>query len=112
MRATEDHTKSKTYEFGEYHLETASLSLFCEKKIVQLPPKTIEVLLALVESGGRVVSREQISERVWANTFVEEANLTHHVSVLRKTLGEDGNGQKYIETIPRRGIGSSLRFEK
>ncbi len=103
MKAAEDSAKSKVYEFGEYHLEAASLSLFREKQIVQLPPKTFEVLLALVESGGRVVTRDEITERVWADTFVEEANLTNHVSALRKTLGEDGDGRKFIETIPRRG---------
>jgi DNA-binding winged helix-turn-helix (wHTH) protein len=103
MKAAEDHAKTKTYEFGEYSLEAESLSLFREKKIVQLPPKTIEVLLALVESGGRVVTREEITERVWAETFVEEANLTNHVSTLRKTLGENDGERKFIETIPRRG---------
>ena len=87
MNASDVLAKSKTYEFGKYRLEAETLSLFRAKRIVQLPPKTVEVLLALVESGGRVVSRDEINEQVWAGTFVEEANLTHHISALRKALG-------------------------
>lgn len=95
--------KSKIYEFDGYRLEAEKLLLFKETEVVQLAPKAVEVLLALVERGGQVISKEEMLERVWAETFVEEANLTHHISALRKALGENKNGRRYIETIPRRG---------
>lgn len=79
------------------------MSLFRNSEVVPLAPKSCEVLVALVESGGRIIKKEEIVERVWANTFVEEANLTHHISALRKALSENKNGRKFIETIPRRG---------
>lgn len=92
-----------TYRFGEFRLETENLLLFRNSKVVPLAPKACEVLLALVESNGKLLTKQEILDRVWANTFVEEANLTHHVSALRKALGEDKNGRKFIETIPRKG---------
>lgn len=94
---------SKTYEFGGFRLEGENLSLFRGGEVVALPPKACEVLLFLVERGNRIVRREEILEAVWANVFVEEANLTKHISALRKALGEDGDSRKFIETIPRRG---------
>ena len=74
--------KSRVYEFGEFRLEAANLSLFRNSEVVSLAPKACEVLLVLVESGNKIVKKEEILERVWADTFVEEANLTHHISTL------------------------------
>ena len=95
--------KAKTYEFGEFRLEAENLLLFRNNETIQLPIKAVQILLALVAAGGSVVKREEILETVWADTFVEEANLNHHISALRKALGEDRNGKRFIETIPRRG---------
>lgn len=85
-------------EFGAYRLDTAETLLFQGDTQIPLPPKALAVLLTLVESAGRLVKREELMERVWSGTAVEEGNLTVHISTLRKALG-DG----YIETIPRRG---------
>lgn len=49
------------------------------------------------------MSREELMNLVWNDSFVEEANLTHHISALRKVLGEDKNSKRFIETIPRKG---------
>ncbi len=68
-----------------------------------LPPKTFELLVVLAESGGRGISKDELMSRVWPDCIVEEANLSHHVCTLRKALGVDKNGNKFIETIPRRG---------
>ncbi len=95
--------ESKTYEFGEFRLEAENFLLLRNNQTVQLPMKAVQILLALVEADGRVLKKEEILERVWADTFVEEANLTHHISALRKALGEEKNSKKFIETIPRRG---------
>src|SRR6185295_7202224 len=66
-------------------------------------PKDLEVLLVLVENQGHTVGKEQLLEKVWPGTFVEEGNLARHVSVLRQVLSQGQNGQQYIETIPKRG---------
>lgn len=70
--------------------------------VVGLTPKALEILCVLVEAEGRVVSKEELIERVWKDSFVEEANLSHHVFRVRRALGE-GDDSKFIETVPKRG---------
>ncbi|MGA7339070.1 MAG: transcriptional regulator, partial [Terracidiphilus sp.] len=67
---------------------------------VPLLPKTFEVLSCLVSNPGRVVAKEEILKTVWPESFVEENNLTQHISLLRKALADRAS---YIATIPGRG---------
>lgn len=90
------------YEFGPFHLEISDRMLLRDGEFVPLTPKTFETLRVLVESGGRVLDKEELLQRIWPDTFVEEVSLAKNISILRKTLGEDGS-HPYIETIPRRG---------
>jgi TolB-like protein/Flp pilus assembly protein TadD len=71
--------------------------------LVHLPPKALDVLLALAEQAGDVVSKDDLIARVWPDTFVEEANLSVNVAALRKVLGTREDGSAFIETIPKRG---------
>jgi DNA-binding winged helix-turn-helix (wHTH) protein/TolB-like protein len=91
------------YEFGAYRLDLMNRLLLRDSEVVPLPPKSFDILLALVKESGQVLQKDELMQRVWPDTFVEEANLSNHVFTLRKALGEDKNGAKYIETIPRRG---------
>jgi DNA-binding winged helix-turn-helix (wHTH) protein len=61
-------------------------TLYFHSNAVDITPKALEILTILVEKAGRVVTKEEIIQRVWAENFVEEANLTHHISRLRKIL--------------------------
>ncbi len=74
---------------------------------MSLPVKPFEVLLVLLERRGRVVSKEELIERVWPDSFVEEANLARHVYTLRRALGENpkenGGEDHFIRTVPGRG---------
>lgn len=97
------------YEFGEYRIETGERLLRCSEQIVSLPPKAIELLFVLLESGGRVLTKEALMTQVWADAFVEEGNLSHNVFLLRKALRD---GKKFIETIPRRGYRFSASVRK
>ena len=72
-------------------------------EVVSLPPKDLEMLLVLVEKQGRVVKKADLMQRLWPDTFVEEANLTRHVANLRQALAENGASATYIETVPKRG---------
>src|SRR6516165_4346337 len=94
---------SGQYEFGAYRLDTQGRMLFREGVHVALPPKVAELLVALVQGEGSVLTREQLLQRLWSDTVVEEGSLTSHISMLRKVLGEGPNGQDFIETIPKRG---------
>jgi DNA-binding winged helix-turn-helix (wHTH) protein/TolB-like protein len=89
--------------FGPYRLEVDFARLLRDGQPVPLTPKAFDVLLALVERRDRVVDKAELMKVVWPDSFVEEANLSQTIFVLRKTLGEQPDGQRFIETVPRRG---------
>jgi DNA-binding winged helix-turn-helix (wHTH) protein len=91
------------YEFGLFRVDAAKRLLLREGEAVQLTPKCFDILLALVESSGEVVSKDVLMKQVWPNSFVEEGNLTYNISVLRKALGERAGAHQYIVTVPGRG---------
>src|SRR3984893_2682972 len=91
------------YEFGAYRLEAQSRMLFRAGEHVALPPKVAELLVALVQADGRVLTREERLQLLWPDTVVEEGSLTSHISLLRKALGEGPKAQDFIETLPKRG---------
>lgn len=93
----------EVYEFERFRLETANRMLFEKGQPVRLAPKVIETLIALVRSRGEIISKENLMNEVWANSFVEESNLTQHIYLLRKTLGKSADGRDLIETFRRRG---------
>ncbi len=72
-------------------------------ELLNVPPKAVDLLAVLVEEAGEVVPKDELLQRVWPDTFVEEANLSVNVSILRKALGEQPDGQPLIQTVARRG---------
>jgi DNA-binding winged helix-turn-helix (wHTH) protein/tetratricopeptide (TPR) repeat protein len=90
------------YEFGEFRLDAETPSLWRDGRLVQIFPKALEVLVMLVEKRDAVVSREELLEKIWQDAFVEESNITYTVSLLRKTLNENGK-KHFIQTVPKRG---------
>ena len=93
---------STFYEFGRFRLDANGRMLFRGKVQVPLPPKVAETLAVLVENAGRLVSKEELLQRVWPNTFIEEGSLTRTISILRKAL-DDGSGKEFIATHSKRG---------
>lgn len=91
------------YEFAGFRLDAEERLLLRADEVVPLPPKAFDVLLALIEQPGHLLEKEVLLKTVWPDTIVEENNLADNISRLRKTLGEGENGQKFIETVPRRG---------
>src|SRR5437868_2255761 len=87
------------YEFGPYRLDTANRLLMHDGEVVPLKQKAVETLLVLVEGRGEVLGKEELMQRLWPDSFVEESNLTQNIYMLRKALGVGD----YIETVPRRG---------
>src|SRR3954451_11722431 len=100
------------FSFGRYRVDTDSRILFDREQRVSLPPKSVEVLLALLERGGEVVAKDELMKLVWPDTFVEDNNLAKHIFLLRKTLGENEQGIPIIETIPKRGYRFVGQVEK
>jgi len=91
------------YEFGKFRLFPEEYLLIRDGKPVYLKPKVFETLLVLVENRGRILDKETLMQRLWQDTFVEEANLTVNISQLRKALGQTESSERFIDTIPRRG---------
>ena len=91
------------YQFGPFHLDVRERRLSRGGEVIPLRLKVFDTLLVLVENAGRLVTKQELLDTVWPETTVEENNLNHNVSVLRKALGEKATGQQYIETVPRVG---------
>jgi DNA-binding winged helix-turn-helix (wHTH) protein/Flp pilus assembly protein TadD len=90
------------YEFGDFRLDSESPGLWRDDTLVSLPPKALEMLLLLVRRRDSIVSREELLNTVWRDTFVEEGNINYTVSLLRKTLDKDDKA-RFIQTVPKRG---------
>lgn len=91
------------YEFGQYQLNPAEHLLSCDGKAIPVTAKAFQTLLVLVRNCGHLVDRSQLLSEVWGETFVEEANLSVTISMLRKALGDDRSDHKYIETVAKQG---------
>jgi DNA-binding winged helix-turn-helix (wHTH) protein len=70
---------------------------------VALGSRALEILIALLERRGQLVSKQDLMARVWPNVFVEPANLTVHMSALRRVLRDGKDGNRFIINIPGRG---------
>jgi DNA-binding winged helix-turn-helix (wHTH) protein/tetratricopeptide (TPR) repeat protein len=95
------HRLQHIYEFESFRLDAAERLLLRDGEVVPLQPKVFDLLLALVEHHGRLLEKDELMKLVWPDTVVEEANLANNISILRRTLSE--NGQQFIETVPKRG---------
>jgi TolB-like protein/DNA-binding winged helix-turn-helix (wHTH) protein len=93
----------RLYEFGPFLLDPGQRRLSRDRALVPVAPKGIEILIFLVEHQGQVVTKDELIQNVWPNTFVEEANLSQNVFLLRKALGEKAQENRYIATVPGRG---------
>ncbi|MBZ5573550.1 MAG: alpha/beta fold hydrolase [Acidobacteriia bacterium] len=94
---------SVVYEFGPFRLEVGEHRLVREGQSIPLTGKAFDTLCVLVERHGKLVSKQDLMSAVWPETTVEENNLDRNISTLRKALGEQANGQSFIETVPRVG---------
>jgi DNA-binding winged helix-turn-helix (wHTH) protein/Tol biopolymer transport system component len=90
-------------EFGPFRLDRRKRMLSQGSETLPLPPKAFEVLLFLIDHRGRVIEKSEFMQAVWPDSFVEDGNLSQNIFLLRKTLGDGQEGQRYILTIP--GVG-------
>jgi DNA-binding winged helix-turn-helix (wHTH) protein/pimeloyl-ACP methyl ester carboxylesterase/class 3 adenylate cyclase len=98
-----DKEARRLYEFGPFILDMKERQLLWGSDIVPLTPKVFDTLMVLVENSGHVLSKEELIQKVWPDSFVEENNLAQNISILRKALGESIMGLKFIETVTKRG---------
>ncbi|MGH9855577.1 MAG: winged helix-turn-helix domain-containing protein, partial [Blastocatellia bacterium] len=91
------------YEFGQFRLFPAERLLLRGTEAVALAPRAFDTLLLLVKHRGRILEKEVLMKKMWPGAFVEENNLNQIICTLRKALGADACGARYIETVSRRG---------
>jgi DNA-binding winged helix-turn-helix (wHTH) protein len=89
--------------FGPFRLLPTQFLLLEGDKPVHLGSRALEILIVLLERPGELVSKKQLMDRVWPNIFVEPANLTVHISALRRVLRDGRDGNRFIINVPGRG---------
>ncbi len=91
------------YEFDSFRIDPEERILSQNGTAIPLTPKAFEILMILVQHSERVVLKDDLMKLLWPDSFVEEANLTQNIFILRKALGESGRSYRYIVTVPGRG---------
>jgi DNA-binding winged helix-turn-helix (wHTH) protein/tetratricopeptide (TPR) repeat protein len=103
MAISENQRAEELYEFGPFRVDPGRETLVKAGVAVPLTPKTFQILLVLVRHGQEIVTKDDLMKSVWPDTFVEEANLSRNIFMLRKALGETAQDHRYIVTVPGRG---------
>jgi eukaryotic-like serine/threonine-protein kinase len=103
MSASESQRLKELYEFGPFRVDPEKEILLRAGEPIPLTPKTFQILLVLVRHSQEVVTKDDLMKAVWPDTFVEEANLSRNIFLLRKALGENPQDHQYILTVPGRG---------
>lgn len=96
----------KNYTFGDYVLDTRKRELSLRSRSIEISVKAFDILEFLVENRDKTVTKEELFDSIWSDSFVEESNLPVHISALRRSLGEKRGESKYIKTI----FGSGYKF--
>jgi DNA-binding winged helix-turn-helix (wHTH) protein/Tol biopolymer transport system component len=91
------------YDFGPFRLDPQRRLLWRGNDTVSLTPKAIETLVVLVQRRDQVVSKDELMNMLWPDSFVEESNLSQNIFLLRKALGDSTQERRYILTVPGRG---------
>jgi TolB-like protein/DNA-binding winged helix-turn-helix (wHTH) protein/Tfp pilus assembly protein PilF len=91
------------YEFGPFTLDAVERTVSREGTPLAMTPKVFETLLYLVRNQGRILSKDELLEKIWPGVFVEEVNLAVNISTLRKLLGDSAQDPRYVTTVSGRG---------
>jgi len=102
-KRTEPRAAPTEVSFGPFRLLPTQFLLLEGDKQVPLGSRALEILIVLLQRPGELVSKQELMARVWPNVFVEPANLTVHISALRRILRDGRDGNRFIINIPGRG---------
>ena len=94
---------SSVFLFDDIRVDPATFQAFKAEQVISLEPKTLRLLLFLIENRGRLIEKDEILDAIWSGTHVTENALTREIGKLRKSLGDDPKAPKYIETVHTRG---------
>ena len=94
---------SLVYQFREFELDPSERRLTGAGKPIALTPKVFDTLVLLVQRGGHLVTKDELMKALWPRGYVEESNLTKHVWLIRRALGDGETDSRFIETVPKLG---------
>jgi DNA-binding winged helix-turn-helix (wHTH) protein len=103
MTSDERAASGETLAFGPFRWLPMQRALLRADEPLRLGSRAREILVALMERAGQVVTKRELIARVWPDTIVEEGTLRVHIAALRRALGEDTDGLQYVENINGRG---------
>jgi len=92
------------FTFGGYVLDPARRELTHHAKVVPIGPQVFDLLLHLVRSRDRVVSKDELLQAVWRGRIVSESTITSHINAVRKAIGDTGEEQHLVRTVARKGF--------
>jgi pimeloyl-ACP methyl ester carboxylesterase len=92
------------YSFGGYRIDTARFEITNDRQALAVEPQVLELLITLIDSRDRVVSKDELFEKVWKGRIVSDTTLASRVKTARQLIGDDGTRQEYIKTIHGRGF--------
>jgi TolB-like protein len=93
----------KSFALGEFRYSGQRRELSRDGTVVPLGSRALEILAFLLRHAGETVGKDALMEAVWPGRVVEEHNISVHLSTLRRVLGEDAAGGRFIQTDPGRG---------
>ena len=93
----------RAVSFGPFRLSPAQQLLLEGDSPVRLGSRAFQILTALVERTGELVTKSELMDRVWPDTFVDEVSLSVHIATLRRALGDGQSGRRFLQNIPGRG---------
>src|SRR5687767_4883684 len=91
------------YTFDEFELDLATVELRVDGEVQSVEPQVFALLVLLVENSERLVSKDEIIEKVWDGRIVSDAAVASRIKSLRQALGDDGKSQQFVRTIHGQG---------
>src|ERR1700742_2528928 len=99
MHAGANQVGKELDEFGPFRVNPEKEKLLRAGEPVHLTPKTCRILRVLIRHSNELVTKDDLMKTVWRDTFVEEANLSRNIFLLRKALGDSAEDRRYIVTV-------------
>ena len=92
------------FVFGDHLLDIDRRELRRGAELIAIEPQVFDLLVYLVQNRHRVVSKDDLVEAVWGGRIVSESTLTSRINAVRRAIGDSGEAQRLIRTLPRKGI--------
>jgi DNA-binding winged helix-turn-helix (wHTH) protein len=92
------------YVFADHVLDSALRELRRDAEAVAVEPQVFDLLLYLIQNRNRVISKDDLIAHIWGGRIVSESTLNSRINAARKAVGDDGESQALIRTVPRKGV--------